>query len=115
MKYLPLIVVTAALGACANQAIPTGAQSVGTSQQPPAAVAQCIAQKWADGSQQQVVSQTVLANNQAVDVYVPGQQPPTGAAALVRPAWSADSKTWVGYRAGGAAGGDATSGISACL
>ncbi|WP_028225036.1 hypothetical protein [Paraburkholderia ferrariae] len=115
MKYLPLILVTAALGACANQPIPSGAQSVGTSQQPPAAVAQCISQKWADRSQQQVVSQTMLANDQAMDVYVPGQQPPNGAAAIVRPAWSANSKTWVGFRSGGGAGSDATSDISACL
>ncbi|QGZ61516.1 hypothetical protein [Paraburkholderia acidisoli] len=115
MKYLPLIVVTAALAACANQPMPSGTQSVGTSQQPPAAVAQCIAHKWADKSQQQVVSQDALANDQAIDVYVPGQQPPNGAAAIVRPAWNASAKTWVGYRAGGAAGGDATSDISGCL
>ncbi len=115
MKTLPLLVVTAAvLSACANQPMPPGAQAVGTSQQPPEAVAQCIAQKWADKSQQQVVSQAVLANNQAMDVYVPGQQPPNGAAAVVRPAWAADSKTWVGFRSGGGAGGD-TSDISACL
>jgi hypothetical protein len=119
VKYLPKIVlaaaVTAALGACANQPIPAGAQSVGTSQQPPNAVAQCISKKWADKSQQQVISQTTMANNQAVDVYVPGQQPPNGAAALVRPAWSANGKTWVGYRAGAGASGDATGDISACL
>ncbi|PXW27428.1 hypothetical protein [Paraburkholderia caballeronis] len=115
MKYLPLIAITAALAACANQPIPTGAQSVGTSQQAPTAVAQCIAQKWADRSQQQVVSQTMLANNQAVDVYVPGQQPPNGAAAIVRPAWSANAKTWVGFRAAGGAAGDATGDIGACL
>jgi len=115
VKYLPLIVATAALAACANQPMPSGAQSVGTSQQPPAAVAQCIAQKWADKSQQQVVSQSVLANGQAVDVYVPGQQPPNGAAATVRPAWSASAKTWVGFRSGGGAGADATGDISACL
>nr|WP_202031762.1 hypothetical protein [Paraburkholderia sacchari] len=94
--------------------MPSGTQSVGTSQQPPAAVAQCIAKKWADKSQQQVVQQSVLANDQAVDVYVPGQQPPNGAAATVRPAWNASAKTWVGMRAGGGAGGD-TSDISACL
>ncbi|CAB3795405.1 hypothetical protein LMG28688_04100 [Paraburkholderia caffeinitolerans] len=112
MKFLPLIAITATLAACANQPIPNGAQSVGTSQQPPAAVAQCIAKKWADKSQQQVVQQSVLANDQAVDVYVPGQQPPNGAAATVRPAWNANAKTWVGMRG---AGGDASSDISACL
>lgn len=115
MKYLPLIAITATLAACANQPMPSGTQSVGTSQQPPAAVAQCIAKKWADKSQQQVVQQSVMANDQAVDVYVPGQQPPNGAAATVRPAWNANAKTWVGFRAGGGAGSDATSDISACL
>ncbi|CAM2174042.1 Lipoprotein [Paraburkholderia sacchari] len=114
MKFLPLIAITATLAACANQPMPSGTQSVGTSQQPPAAVAQCIAKKWADKSQQQVVQQSVLANDQAVDVYVPGQQPPNGAAATVRPAWNASAKTWVGMRSGGGAGGD-TSDISACL
>lgn len=123
MKYLPRIVTTAvstaalsaALAACAAPNVPTGTQSVGTSQQPPYAVAQCIAQKWSDRSQQQVVSQTALANNQAVDVYMPGQQPPNGAAAIVRPAWSNTAKTWVGFRAGGGAAGDTTGDISGCL
>lgn len=115
MRYPLLVLATAALGACASQA-PTGSQSIGTSQQPPATVAQCIAQKWADRSQQQVISQNLLANDQAIDVYVPGQQPPNGAAATVRPAWSSQGKTWVGYRAGnGGAGTDATSDISGCL
>jgi hypothetical protein len=60
------------------------------------------------------VSQDTLANDQAVDVYVPGQQPPSGAAAVVRPAWSG-SGTWVGFRASGAAGSQATGDIQACL
>ena len=47
-----------------------------------------------------------MANNQAMDVYVPGQQPPNGAAALVRPSWTGNSKTWVGFRAGSGAGGN---------
>jgi hypothetical protein len=102
VKLLPLLVVTAtAMFACANQPMPPDTRSVGQSQQPPGAVAQCIAQKWADRSQQQVISQAVLANNQAMDVYVPGRQPPNGAAAVVRPAWTANSKTWVGFRASG--------------
>ncbi|WP_434110098.1 hypothetical protein [Paraburkholderia caffeinilytica] len=113
MKYLPLIALTVAISACAAQP-PAGVQSVGQSQQPPKAVATCIAQKWADGSQQQVVSQDTLANDQAVDVYVPGQQPPNGAAAVVRPSYSGPG-SWVGFRANGAAGSDATSSISACL
>jgi hypothetical protein len=116
VKYLSLIAMTAALAACATHPVPPGTQSVGTSQQPPAAVAQCIAQKWSDRSQQQVVSQTELANNRAVDVYVPGQQPPNGAAAIVRPAWSNTAQTWVGFRAGaGDAGGEAAGDISGCL
>ena len=83
MKYLPLVALTVALSACAAQP-PMGVQSVGQSQQPPNVVARCIAQKWADNSQQQVVSQDTLANDKAVDVFVPGQNPPNGAAAVVR-------------------------------
>jgi hypothetical protein len=112
VKYLPLIALTVAISAAAQT--PAGVQSVGQSQQPPGVVAQCIAKKWADKSQQQVVSQNTLANDQAVDVYVPGQQPPTGAAAVVRPAYTGKG-SWVGFRSGGAAGSDATSDISACL
>jgi hypothetical protein len=113
VKFLPLIAFTVAISACAAQP-PAGVQSVGQSQQPPKAVASCIAQKWADGSQQQVVSQNTLANDQAMDVYVPGQQPPSGAAAVVRPSYTGKG-TWVGFRANGAAGGDATRAISGCL
>ena len=109
MKYLPLIALTVAISACAAQG-PAGVQSVGQSQQPPGAVSQCIAKKWADKSQQQVVMQDTLANDRAVDVYAPGQQPPNGAAAVVMPQGSG---SWVGFR-GGSAGGD-TSDISACL
>ncbi|RFU47753.1 hypothetical protein [Paraburkholderia sp. DHOC27] len=112
MKYLPIIALTVAISACAGQP-PAGVQSVGQSQQPPKAVSQCIAQKWADASQQQVVSQDTLANDQGMDVYVPGQQPPNGAAAVVRPGNGTGS--WVGYRAGAASGGDATGAISGCL
>jgi hypothetical protein len=90
-------------------------QSVGESQRTPAVVAQCIGQKWADQSQKQVISQVILANNQAMDVYVPGQQPPSGAAAVVRPAWAANSKTWVGFRPGGSDNSAATASISGCL
>ncbi|HEY1997972.1 hypothetical protein [Paraburkholderia sp.] len=111
MKYLPLIAFTVAISACAAQP-PAGVQSVGQSQQPPKAVAQCIAQKWADGSQQQVVSQDTMANDQAMDVYVPGQQPPGGAAAVVRPNGSG---SWVGFRSGSGAGSDASGSITGCL
>lgn len=55
-----------------------------------------------------------MANDQAMDVYVPGQQPPNGAAAVVRPSYTGKG-TWVGFRASGAAGSDATSAISGCL
>ena len=113
MKYLPLIAFAVAFSACAAQP-PAGVQSVGQSQQPPKAVASCIAQKWADGSQQQVVSQNTLANDQAMDVYVPGQQPPSGAAAVVRPSYTGKG-TWVGFRGAGAADSNATSAISGCL
>ncbi|CAB3779601.1 hypothetical protein LMG28614_00882 [Paraburkholderia ultramafica] len=113
MKYLPLIAFAVAISAGAAQP-PAGVQSVGQSQQPPKAVASCIAQKWADGSQQQVVSQNTLANDQAMDVYVPGQQPPNGAAAVVRPSYTGKG-TWVGFRTNGAAGSDATRAISGCL
>ena len=113
MKYLPILALTVAISACAATP-PAGVQQVGTSQQAPKVVAQCIAQKWADKSQQQVVAQATLANDQAMDVYVPGQQPPSGAAATVRPSYSG-SGTWVGFRSGGSAGGDATGDIQACL
>ena len=82
MKYLPILAMTVAISACAAPS--PNVSQVGTSQQPPKVVAQCIAQKWADKSQQQVVSQDTLANDMAADVYVPGQQPPNGAAAVVR-------------------------------
>ncbi|SAK93727.1 hypothetical protein AWB79_06995 [Caballeronia hypogeia] len=112
MKALPLLVVTVVVSACASQPMPPSAQSVGESQQSVPAVAQCIAQKWANQSQQQVISQGMVANNQAMDVYVPGQQPPNGAAAVVRPSWTGNTKTWVGFRgAGGNAGGN----VSGCL
>ncbi|TAM00455.1 MAG: hypothetical protein EPN70_22300 [Paraburkholderia sp.] len=119
MKYVCVIFVVATLDACASQPLPMSAESVGTSLHPSVAVAQCIAQKWADRSQQQVISQTMTADNQAIDVYMPGQRPPDGAAATVRPSWSPNNKTWVGYRAGSGAnvanGRDATSAITACL
>ncbi|SAL44704.1 hypothetical protein [Caballeronia humi] len=113
MKYLSLLAMTVAISACAAQP-PAGVQQVGTSQKAPKVVAQCISQKWADKSQQQVVSQDTLANDQAVDVYVPGQQPPAGAAAVVRPNWSGPG-SWVGFRASGAAGSDTTGDIQTCL
>jgi hypothetical protein len=112
VKHLPLAALIVSLSACATQ---SPVQSVGQSQQPPDTVAQCIAQKWADSSQQQVISQNELAHGMAVDVYVPGQQPPNGAAAVVRPNYRGTG-TWVGFRSNGApAGADATGAITACL
>ena len=115
MKPLLLLVVTIAVSACASQPMPPSAQSLGESQQPVPAVSQCIAQKWANQSQQTVISQVIVANNQAMDVYVPGQQPPNGAAALVRPSWTGNSKTWVGFRAGSGTGGNTGGDVSGCL
>ena len=64
----------------------------------------CIAQKWAGISGQPAQIQTVLANDTAFDVYVPGQPALTGAAvdgrlhaALVRPAPSGPG-SMVGFR-----------------
>jgi hypothetical protein len=113
VKYLSILAMTVAISACAAQP-PAGVQQVGTSQKAPKAVGQCISQKWADKSQQQVVTQNTLANDQAMDVYVPGQQPPSGAAAIVRPNWSGPG-SWVGFRAAGGAGSDATGDIQGCL
>lgn len=113
MKYLPLIALTVAISA--HAADPSAVQNVGQSQKPAQEVSACIAKTWADKSQQQVVSQNVLANGLATDVYAPGQQPPNGAAAMVRPADTAGAKTWVGFRAGSGAGADAAGAISACL
>ncbi|WP_231755900.1 MULTISPECIES: hypothetical protein [unclassified Burkholderia] len=91
-------------------------KNVGQSQKPAPDVSACIAKTWADKSQQQVVTQNVLANGLAADVYVPGQQPPNGAAAVVRPAFSGNAKTSVGFRAGsGSADGAAAGDINSCL
>ena len=114
MKQLPLLVATIAVSACASQPMPPSAQAVGESQQPVSTVSQCIGQKWANQSQQTVISQVIVANNQAMDVYVPGQQPPNGSAALVRPSWTGNSKTWVGFRPGGS-GGNTGGDIGGCL
>ncbi|AOJ78307.1 hypothetical protein [Burkholderia ubonensis] len=110
MKYLPLIALTIAISAHAADPSPA-VQNVGQSQKPAQEVSACIAKTWADKSQQQVVSQYVLANGLATDVYAPGQQPPNGAAALVRPARQPGAKTWVGMRGDAASAGD----INACL
>ncbi|MDR6475910.1 hypothetical protein C8K18_10466 [Paraburkholderia sp. GV068] len=115
MKPLSLLLVTVAVSACANQPMPPGAQAVGESQRSAPVVAQCIAKDWADRSQQQVISQVIVANDQAMDVYVPGQQPPGGAAAVVRPSWTGNSKTSVGFRAGSGGGSNAMGDVGGCL
>ncbi len=114
MRYIPLIVLSAVLSACATQPA-ANVQPVGDSEQSVRAVSQCIARKWADRSQQQIVSQDVLAGDQAVDVYVPGGHPPDGAAAMVRPARAAGKSAWVGLRAGASASSDTVDDIKACL
>ena len=115
MKPFPLFVATVAVSACASQSMTPSARPVGESQRPVAVVSQCIAQKWANQSQRQVMSQVIVANNQAMDVYVPGQQPPNGAAALVRPSFTGNSKTSVGFRAGSGAGGNSGGDIGGYL
>ncbi len=99
-KLLPLIALTVAASAFAQQQPQWTIQNVGQSQKPANQVAACIAKTWADKSQQQVISQDVLANDMAMDVYVPGQQPPNGAAArwCVRPASRAPRPGWASAR-----------------
>ncbi|SAK95136.1 hypothetical protein AWB80_07065 [Caballeronia pedi] len=113
MRFLSIYVVTCVISACVTQQSP-GVQPVGTSQQQPKVVGTCIAKTWADQTQQQVISQNVLANDLAMDVYVSGQQPPAGAAVMVRPNYQG-SGTWVGLRGTGSAGNNAPGDISCCL
>jgi len=104
MKY-PVIVVLAAatLAGCANMPAPytppptAATRAVGESKLAPKAAAQCIGQKWADATKQQVWMQYMLANDQAFDVYVPGQQPPAGSAAVVRKSANGPG-SWLGFR-----------------
>ncbi|TDN61193.1 hypothetical protein [Paraburkholderia sp. BL10I2N1] len=107
MKALPIIALFAAASACAQA--PGGVQIVGQSHQAAEPVAFCIAKKWADASQKEVILQTIVANNLAMDVYVPGQAPPSGDAAMVRPGTS------VGFRSANPGASEATSSINACL
>lgn len=105
-----LIVLVVALSACASQP-PADVHPVGQSQQVPKVVAQCIASKWADASGQTVYLQYILANDMAFDIYVPGQQPPSGAAAMVRQSFSG-ATTSVSFHGPDS---NATSAISQCL
>jgi hypothetical protein len=104
IPFVALVVVTSAFAPA-----PSGAQNVGHSQRAVEPVAFCIAKKWADASQKEVILQTIVANNLAMDVYVPGQTPPSGDAAMVRPG------TQVGFRSAGSTASDATPSINECL
>jgi len=116
MKY-PFIAALAStfLAGCAMSPYtppPTAeTRAVGASQLAPKAAAQCIGQKWANSTNQQVWMQYMLANDQAFDVYVPGQQPPAGAAAVVRKAPTGNG-SWLGFR--GNDTGGAASALSQC-
>jgi hypothetical protein len=77
--------------------LPADTRPIGQSQMAPRAAALCIAQKWANSSGQTVYAQYVFANDTAFDVYAPGQQPPSGSAAMVRPAASGPGSA-VGFR-----------------
>jgi len=107
MRKIPFVALVAATSAFAQA--PSGVQTVGHSQRAAEPVAFCIAKKWADASQKEVILQTVVANNLAMDVYVPGQRPPSGDAAMVRPG------TRVGFRSAGSTASNATPSISECL
>ncbi|CAG9202090.1 conserved exported hypothetical protein [Paraburkholderia tropica] len=110
MRHL-IVISTLAVAACAAPAPDTSIQSLGQSAHPPAAVAQCIAANWANSSGQTVYMQHVLANGTAFDVYAPGQQPPGGTAAVVRPAMSGPGSS-VGLRG---SGGNAAGSVNTCL
>jgi len=109
MRHL-IFIPALAVAACAAPA-PDNIQSVGQSAHAPAAVAQCIALNWANSSGQTIYMQHVLANDQAFDVYAPGQQPPGGTAAVIRPA-SSGSGSSVGLRGGSS---NAASSVNTCL
>jgi len=110
MKY-PFIVAltTAAFTGCAISPYtppPTqDTRAVGESKLAPKEAAQCIGGSWAQSSGQQVWMQYMLANDQAFDVYAPGQQPPSGSAAVVRKS-ATGTGSWLGSRGtdSGAAG-----------
>ncbi|KDP87384.1 hypothetical protein ACU4GI_43260 [Cupriavidus basilensis] len=110
MKY-PLIALAIAVSGCATPPPPpSDVRPVGQSQLAPKAAAQCIASKWANSSGQVVYMQYMLANDQAFDVYVPGQQPPSGTAAIVRQGASGSGSS-VGFRG---TDSNAASAISQC-
>ncbi|MDF3885658.1 hypothetical protein [Cupriavidus basilensis] len=111
MKY-PLIALVIAVSGCASPPPPPpDVHPVGQSHLAPKAAAQCIGTKWANSCGQQVYMQYVFANDTAFDVYVPGQQPPNGAAALVRQA-SGGPGSLLSFRG---ADSNATGAISQCM
>lgn len=77
--------------------LPADARPIGQSQLAPKAAATCVAQKWSGSTGQTVYLEYILANDTAFDVYAPGQQPPGGSAAVIRPAPSGSGSA-VGFR-----------------
>ena len=111
MKYFPIAAISVLFAACTTVP-PTTMQSIGKSAKAPSDVAQCIAKQWADASQQPVTVQTQIANDQGLDVLMPGQ-PPGGNAAIVRPLGTG---SWVGVRTvGGSPAPANTASINDCL
>jgi hypothetical protein len=112
-KYLPILALSVICAACAAP-MDANITAVGPSAKAPADVAQCIAKTWADKAQLPVTSQTAVANDLAVNVYLPGAPAdPAGPAAIVRPARSG-SGSWVGFRSNGSAQG-VPGDIAGCL
>lgn len=109
MRHL-IVIPALVIAGCAAPA-PDNIQSVGQSAHAPAAVAQCIALNWVNSSGQTIYMQHVLANDQAFDVYAPGQQPPGGTAAVIRPAMTGSGSS-VGLRGGSS---NAASSVNTCL
>lgn len=98
---LAIAALVIAVSGCASQPSspppPPAVRPIGQSQLAPMAAATCVAQKWATSAGQTVYMQYVYANDTAFDVFVPGQQPPSGSAAIVRPATSGPG-SMVGFR-----------------
>jgi hypothetical protein len=101
---LALAAMAIAVSGCASQPataptppLPTDARPVGQSQLAPKVAATCIAQKWANSTGQTVYIEYVFANDTAFNVYAPGQQPPSGSGAFIRPAPSGTGSA-VGFR-----------------
>ncbi len=120
VKREPLPILVATVAVVSGWREPARAAKRADGRTKPAAalplLAQCIAQKWANRSQQTVVSQVVIANNQAMDVYVPGQQLRTAQPLCVRPAWAAAARRGsVCARAAAVPAAPRAGDINACL